>query len=196
MNQMAGCHLARRDVGILMTDNFILRQAVARVNNFLIPRSRCCWHTKCPIRSGRVATAKEQQKRGVAPGWTTPYCPVPHHAWVLLLMPERRRKERFEVCLDVVLEGGTGSARIADLSEGGCYIDTLHETHLGERLRLSIKLPTGEWLDLEGEVAHVMPPLGLGIRFINLVPAARKKIAWVVRNLSNSGTNLLRRRVV
>lgn len=109
-------------------------------------------------------------------------------------MSERRTKERFEVCLDVVIEGGTALTRVADLSEGGCYIDTLLESHLGERLRLSIKLPNGEWLDLEGEVAHVMPRLGLGIRFINLQPAAREKIAWVICNLGNFRADLSSRR--
>jgi hypothetical protein len=109
-------------------------------------------------------------------------------------MPERRREERFEVCLDVLLEGSTGLARVADLSEGGCYIDTLFETHLGERLRLRIKLPNGEWLDLEGKVAHVMPRLGLGIRFINLQPAVREKIAWAISNLGNSRADLSSRR--
>jgi PilZ domain len=108
-------------------------------------------------------------------------------------MSERRREERFEVCLDVVVEGATGRARVADLSEGGCYIDTLFETYQGEILLLKIKLPTGEWLELEGEVAHIIPHLGVGIRFIDLEPKTLKKIAWVIRDLGRFRHGLSRR---
>lgn len=109
----------------------------------------------------------------------------PFHTITILLqvMPERRSKERFEVCLDVVVEGATGRARVADLSESGCYVDTLFESYAGQKLRLMIKLPTSEWLELEGEVAHNTPRLGLGIRFINMEPATREKISWFLQNL-------------
>ena len=100
-------------------------------------------------------------------------------------MSERRTEPRFEVCLDVVIEGGAVSrgARVADLSEGGCYIDSLVEAYKGEVLQIKIKLPTGEWLELVGEVAHHTPRLGMGLRFIELSETARDKIRILLRQL-------------
>ncbi|RYC03309.1 PilZ domain-containing protein, partial [Ciceribacter ferrooxidans] len=44
-------------------------------------------------------------------------------------MDERRSKPRLNVSLDAFWHGETGrqSARVTDLSEGGCYLDTVGE---------------------------------------------------------------------
>jgi len=73
-------------------------------------------------------------------------------------MSERRTEKRLEVCLDAVWDGNSGKhpARVTDLS------------HVGEILNIKLKLQNGEWLELSGEVAHLMPPMGFGLRFVNL----------------------------
>ena len=131
----------------------------------------------------RRGASSKRRHNGVFRQGGMPDLSVLHHSGSLQLMSERRSNERFEVCLDVVLEGATGQARVADLSESGCYIDTLFESYTGQKLRLMIKLPTREWLELEGEVAHNVPHMGLGIRFINLEPGKREKISWLLRHL-------------
>lgn len=85
-------------------------------------------------------------------------------------MSERRRDERLEVCLDAVWDGKSGNytARVTDLSEGGCYVDTLGDAHVGEIISFKLQMPTGDWLELTGEVAHETPPLGFGLRFVYL----------------------------
>lgn len=100
-------------------------------------------------------------------------------------MSERRTEKRWEVCLDAVWEGKSGNygARVADLSEGGCYIDTLCEASVGEILNFKLRLPTGEWLYLTGEVAHRTPALGFGIRFTNLTEAQAKKLRTLIEEL-------------
>ncbi len=84
-------------------------------------------------------------------------------------MSDRRSESRLEVCLDAVWDGKSGNytARVTDLSEGGCYVDTLGEAATGEIVHFKLQLPDGEWLDLSGEVAHTTPPLGFGLRFVN-----------------------------
>ena len=84
-------------------------------------------------------------------------------------MSDRRREDRLEVCLDAVWDGKSGNytARVTDLSEGGCYLDTLGQAAPGEVVNFKLQLPSGEWLDLSGEVAHTTPPLGFGLRFVN-----------------------------
>jgi Tfp pilus assembly protein PilZ len=92
-------------------------------------------------------------------------------------MDERRNEDRIQVCLDAVWDGtGTFMARILDLSEGGCFVDTPGEASIGERLTLKVKLPDGNSLELTGEVAHHMRPVGFGLRFDNLTDQQREQL--------------------
>ena len=102
-------------------------------------------------------------------------------------MSDRRREERFEVCLDAVWDGKSGNyvARITDLSEGGCYVDTLGDAHVGEILSFKLQLPSGGWLELTGEVAHETPPLGFGLRFVYLSDEQRESLRSLIANLEH-----------
>ena len=101
-------------------------------------------------------------------------------------MSDRRTEKRWEVSLDAVWDGKSGnySARVTDLSEGGCYIDTLGEAQVGEILSLKIQMPNGEWIELSGEVAHQTPPLGFGMRFKNLSDEQVDKLQSVIGQLN------------
>ena len=77
-------------------------------------------------------------------------------------------------------ESGKYAARVTDLSEGGCYVDTLGGTQVGEILNLKLQLPGGEWLELAGEVAHQSPPLGFGLRFGELTDEQIEKIRSLI----------------
>ena len=88
----------------------------------------------------------------------------------VLHMNERRSEERWAVCLDAVWDGTSGNhpARITDISEGGCFVDTLGEAYIGESLNFRVRIPDGKWLEFRGEVAHHLRPVGFGLRFVNL----------------------------
>jgi Tfp pilus assembly protein PilZ len=103
-------------------------------------------------------------------------------------MNDRRREERLEVCLDAVWDGKSGNytARVTDLSEGGCYVDTLGEAQKGEVLSFKLLLASGQWLQLTGEVAHMTPPLGFGLRFVDLTEDQIKELRSLIT------TNLVR----
>ena len=102
-------------------------------------------------------------------------------------MSDRRSEKRFEVCLDAVWDGNSGNhtARITDLSEGGCYVDSLGQAQVGEILKVKLEFQNGDWLELTGEVAHQMPPLGFGVRFVNLTPEELEKLRAVLEDLKN-----------
>ena len=104
-------------------------------------------------------------------------------------MSERRNEKRLEVCLDAVWDGNSGKhpARVTDLSEGGCYIDSLGESQVGEVLNLKLQLQNGNWLNLSGEVAHLMPPMGFGVRFIDLSPEQLQNLRSLLADLQSSG---------
>jgi len=97
-------------------------------------------------------------------------------------MSDRRKEERLEVSLDAVWDGKSGNytARVTDLSEGGCYVDSLGEAHVGEILTFKLRMPSAEWLELTGEVAHQNPPLGFGVRFVNLSDEQIEKLRSLI----------------
>lgn len=109
-------------------------------------------------------------------------------------MSERRSKQRFEVCLDVIVEGATGRARVADLSESGCYVDTMFEAFPGQRLQVEMRLPNGERLEFQGEVAYNVPSLGFGMRFVDMDAITRQRLLWFIGNIDKLRDDFLRRR--
>jgi len=85
-------------------------------------------------------------------------------------MDDRRSKFRLSVHLDAVWHGGEEkhSARVTDLSEGGCYLDTVGQVMVGEIVAFRVLLPDDDWLYLEGEVRHHRHGLGFGVQFVEL----------------------------
>ena len=85
-------------------------------------------------------------------------------------MDERRSGPRLSVYLDAVwqAEDERHSARVTDLSEGGCYLDTVGEVLVGEIVAFRVLLPDGDWLYLEGEVRHHRHGQGFGVQFVEL----------------------------
>ena len=93
-------------------------------------------------------------------------------------MEDRREEERKEISLDVRWEGG--SARLNDLSLGGCYVDTLGQVSVDEIITLEIKLPDGTWLPLRGTVAYYQPGLGFSVCFTFLTEEEQEKLLEVI----------------
>ena len=102
---------------------------------------------------------------------------------------DRRDKTRFEVRLDAIWDGsrGTYTACVIDLSETGCYVDAINETVPGEILHLKIQMQGGEWLELDGEVAHSFTSVGFGLRFVNLNAQKLEMLRGLLVNLDMSG---------
>lgn len=80
---------------------------------------------------------------------------------------DRRSDERREVHLPVKWDGMTGTheARLEDLSLGGCFVNTTGRVELNEVVCLEVKLPSGQWLELRGEVTSYQPGIGFGLLF-------------------------------
>jgi len=97
-------------------------------------------------------------------------------------MNERRSEERLEVSLEAVWDGSR-MVRITDLSEGGCFVDAIGEALVGELLTFQIQLPDGNWLELTGEVAHFMRPVGFGMRFVELTGEQREQLLSFIEHL-------------
>lgn len=104
-------------------------------------------------------------------------------------MDERRSKPRLSVRLDAVWEGGDErhSARVTDLSDGGCYLDTVGEVMSGEIVAFRVLLPDGDWLYLEGEVKHHRHKLGFGVKFVDLNEEQSEKLQFLLRIAKEAG---------
>jgi len=47
----------------------------------------------------------------------------------------------------------------------GCYVDAIIDVSKGQFFELGIRLPSGEWLTLPGQVAYAFPGIGFGFEF-------------------------------
>lgn len=105
------------------------------------------------------------------------------------LMDERRSKPRLSVHLDAVWHGGEErhSARITDLSEDGCYLDTVGEVMVGEIVAFRVLLPDDDWLYLEGEVRHHRHGMGFGVRFVDLNEEQTEKLLRLLQIAREAG---------
>lgn len=97
-------------------------------------------------------------------------------------MKNNRTKQRFDVSLTARVYGMTTQQeiRVSDLSEGGCYVDSIAEVSVGELLVIRILVSEGEWLELESVVAHLSRGLGFGARFVNLDDRLRDRILSLI----------------
>jgi hypothetical protein len=79
----------------------------------------------------------------------------------------RRSDERVSTNLPAKWGGVTGDheGRIEDLSLGGCFVNTTGRADVGEVVGVEIKLPSGEWLELRGEVTSYQIGIGFGLLF-------------------------------
>ena len=99
-------------------------------------------------------------------------------------MDERRTKPRLSVSLDAIWNEDSGarqSARVTDLSEGGCYLDTVGEVMSGEIVAFRVLLPDQDWLYLEGEVKHHRHGFGFGVQFVDLNDEQTERLLWLLQ---------------
>lgn len=99
---------------------------------------------------------------------------------------DRRTNARLSVSLDAEW-GEKQAARVTDLSDGGCYLDTVGEVQQGDVVGFRVLLPDGDWLYLEGEVRHHRPGAGFGVQFTDLNEDQEEKIRWVLRIAAEAG---------
>ena len=103
-------------------------------------------------------------------------------------MPERRSKPRLSINLGAEWEsaGEKLSARISNLSEGGCYLDTVGDVRRGEIVGFRVLLPDDDWLYLEGEVRHYTAGEGFGVRFVDLNDEQEAKLKALIGRTSEA----------
>lgn len=95
---------------------------------------------------------------------------------------ERRAHHRVLTKLTVLWEGllTDNYALMTDVSQGGCYINSVGRVSIDENIRVDTILLSQAQIHLEGSVAHREWPLGFGLRFANLTDEKAALISQVV----------------
>ncbi|MCM3900716.1 MAG: PilZ domain-containing protein [Pyrinomonadaceae bacterium] len=100
---------------------------------------------------------------------------------------ERRSNPRLSVSLDASWDRDH-PARITNLSEGGCYLDTVGEVMRGEIVGFRVLLPDGDFLYLEGEVRHYNAGTGFGVQFVDLNDEQQANLKRLIRIAAVTGS--------
>ena len=70
--------------------------------------------------------------------------------------------------------------QVANLSTGGCFIESLDQTPPSGQFRLRLQLPRNELVWLTGEVAHFQLNQGFGVRFLQVSESSRRMLSRAV----------------
>jgi hypothetical protein len=94
------------------------------------------------------------------------------------MIDENRQHARLPILVEVLWGGGTpkSGARTTDISEGGCFIDTMGHAAVGESIDFKLLLPDGEWIPVQGEVVYELARTGFGVRFTKISDPDRERL--------------------
>lgn len=95
---------------------------------------------------------------------------------------ERRTDQRIPLNLSARYGGLSGAheAKIEDISMGGCFVNARGQVVTGETIILEIKMPSGEWLQLRGEVTSWQLGIGFGLVFSFLTDEEERTLQQLV----------------
>ena len=81
-----------------------------------------------------------------------------------------RLHERVDYLTETHIKYSSGrqQARISDVSLGGCFVDSIVHVREGEPISISVPIPDGRTLRLNGRVAYTMNGGGFGVDFTDL----------------------------
>jgi hypothetical protein len=57
---------------------------------------------------------------------------------------------------------------IYDLSEGGCFVNSLYDTPVGQRISLRLTLPYEGTVTVQAETVYGRPGFGFAVRFVDV----------------------------
>ena len=91
---------------------------------------------------------------------------------------ERRRYDRIKLAVPITIQPDSGDSLIrcatADLSLGGCYVETIFPLPVGTNLDLQLSI--GSTVLIAAIVVARDPQVGNGIKFIRMLPEDREAL--------------------
>ena len=75
--------------------------------------------------------------------------------------------------------------RIYDLSQGGCFVNSMHEQKPGVTIVLEIDLPGEGWVTVKGETLYAKPEFGFAVRFVEMREELSMRIERALRQMKS-----------
>ena len=99
-------------------------------------------------------------------------------------MSERRRHTRVTGPFDGRRLGKLPlDVRIYDLSQGGCFVNSVHEQQSGVPIVLEIDLPGEGMITVKGQTLYAKPEFGYAVRFVDVPDELAQRIEQVLRQI-------------
>lgn len=99
---------------------------------------------------------------------------------------DKRQHGRVSIVMEALWDGSStrSQARTTDISEGGCFIDSLGQVAVGELLNIRLLSPGGEYISVEAEVVYQMPRFGFGVRFTRISDNDQQRLKELIESRS------------
>jgi hypothetical protein len=97
---------------------------------------------------------------------------------------ESRQYIRFSITLQArrqVLGDRISPILIKQISLGGCMVEWDENATIGDKLRVEVLLPNGNWLPLVGKVLYRMPENGFGLKFQDITQFEQELLADLIQ---------------
>ena len=103
---------------------------------------------------------------------------------------EKRSDKRFTHFTEVVFESASGQreARVSEVSMGGCFVDTIVETPVGENVSFQV-IGYDPPLTFTGVVMYTFPGIGFGLKFTELPGPSQEYLKAVLKEAGSSDSN-------
>jgi hypothetical protein len=75
--------------------------------------------------------------------------------------------------------------RIYDLSQGGCFVNSMLEQKSGVVIVLEIDVPGEGWIRLKGETLYAKPEFGFAVRFVEMTEELSTRIERALRQIAD-----------
>lgn len=97
-------------------------------------------------------------------------------------MGERRQHFRLAVPIDATWHGASGASacRVADISVGGCFVQSLATPTSGESTVVTMQIGPQDVLTVRGKVVYVERGMGFALSFHDVAPDAASRIQQLI----------------
>jgi hypothetical protein len=106
-------------------------------------------------------------------------------------MSEKRQSERVAWRTDAEVhcqnEDVSWKMNVADISEGGCFVDSMVPLSEGTAVLVKFRMPGGPMLEVPGQIVYGQQGIGSAIKFNQLPPGTEAAIRNLMASLNDSG---------
>ncbi len=85
--------------------------------------------------------------------------------------------------------GENHEARVSNLSQVGCYLETTDQALAREPVEIELRMPDGGFLAIKGQAVFSIPNGGIGVYFTEINNQARENLIRFIERCVTDGAN-------